>query len=172
MSMPIVGAIMVFLLLCIARTIDTFIFGLRWRQETTSNRRRALTVQLLASPWGFASAALRTLVTLVIPLAAAATATYVASYLIPMYLGWHAYNGNASVGIGALVGLAAVWIGPGGTSHRRSARRAIRAIAPSPTASLALTSAVLIAVAAILIVVWRYPVIDWTPLPKAPSRGL
>ncbi|WP_228389569.1 hypothetical protein, partial [Cumulibacter manganitolerans] len=172
MSMPVAGAILLFLLLTTARTVDRFLAGLRGREETSRTRRRAVTVQLLTSPWAFASAALRTLVTMILPVGIAAATAYAAAQLIPAYLGWHAYNGNAAVGLGAAAAVVAVWIGPGGTAHRRSTRRAVRAITPSPTASLALTGAIVIAVAAIALVVWRYPVIDWTPLPKAPTRGL
>ena len=60
----------------------------------------------------------------------------------------------AHVSAGALVGLFVLWFGPGGTTNRRSAHAAMRAITPSQSATLALTAALGIAVAAILIVIY------------------
>lgn len=106
------------------------------------------------------------------PAICAGGTTYVASALIPSYAGPSSYNANLAVGAGALVGLFVLWFGPGGTTNRRSAHAAIRAITPSQSATLALTAALGVAVAAILIVVWRYPVLDWWPLDRPPTRGL
>ena len=77
-----------------------------------------------------------------------------------------------AVGIGALVGLLILWIGPGATANKRAVDRVLRASMPGRGASFALVMAIGIAVAAILLVVWRYPVLDWWPLDTPPTRGL
>lgn len=172
MSMPIAAIILLILLLTTARTIEAFMDGLRWREEVSSSRRRAVTMQVLASPISALSSAGGALATLLLPVITAAGVTYVARELIPMYSSSTSYTGNLSVGIGAGVGLLVLWFGPGGLRNRRAAHTALRALAPSQNAVLALTGAIIIAVAAILLVVWRYPVIDWWPLNQPPTRGL
>ncbi|WP_158716480.1 serine/threonine-protein kinase [Blastococcus sp. Marseille-P5729] len=172
MSMPIAATILLFLLLTTARTIESFMTGLRWREEVSSSRRRAVTMQVIASPVSALSSAAGAFVTMLLPLLTAAGVTYVARELLPRYASSTGYTGNLSVGIGAGVGLLILWFGPGGLRNRRAAHAALRALAPSQNAVLALTAAIMIAVAAILLVVWRYPVIDWWPLKQPPTRGL
>lgn len=172
MSMPIAAGILLVLLVTAASSIEKFLSGLRWREEMSRSRGRAVTLQVLSSPWSVATSALRALVSLIVPAICAGGTTYVASALIPSYAGPSSYNANLAVGAGALVGLFVLWFGPGGTTNRRSAHAAIRAITPSQSATLALTAALVVAVAAILIVVWRYPVLDWWPLDRPPTRGL
>jgi hypothetical protein len=172
MSMPVAAGVLLFLLLTTARTTDSFLSGLRWRRELGGRRGRAVTLQLLASPWSAATAALGALASMVLPALSAAGTTYVARQLIPMYSAGSSWTANLAVGIGAAAGLLVLRFGPGGRTNRRAAHTTLRAVAPSQNAALALTGALALAVAAILLVVWRYPVLDWWPLDRPPTRGL
>ena len=172
MSMPVASALLLFVLLTAARTIDGFIAGVRWRREIGSTARRASLVQTLGTPWTAVKAAVVSLGTLLLPGALAAGASYGAHALIPQHVGATGYLANISVGLGATVGLLVLWYGPGSRGTKASAHRSLRALAPTQQSVLALTAVLLIAAAAIALVVYRFPVLDWFPLPASPTRGL
>lgn len=172
MAMPAGAAVLLALLLTVARTIDRFVAGIRWREELTGSRRRALTFEIAASPWSALRSALGALLTMIAPALVAAGTTYVASRLLPAYAASHEWNGNAAVGLGAAAGLLALWAGPGARTNRKAAHHTLRSMLPTPRATAIFMLAIGLAVAAILIVVWRYPVLDWWPLSRPPTRGL
>lgn len=172
MSMPVAAGMLLLVLLATARTIEGFTAGVRWRQETGSSPARARLLQALATPWLTAKSLLASLGTLLVPGALAAGAAFGARELIPQYVGATGYTGNISVGLGALVALIVLWYGPGGRGTRGAVHRSLRIVAPSRQSVLALTAALLIAAAAIALVVYRFPVLDWWPLPTSPTRGL
>ena len=109
---------------------------------------------------------------MIAPALVAAGTTYVASRLLSAYAGSHEWNGNAAVGLGAAAGLLALWAGPGARTNRKAAHHTLRSMLPTPRATAIFMLAIGLAVAAILIVVWRYPVLDWWPLSRPPTRGL
>lgn len=172
MSMPLASSMLLLGLLTAARAIDGFVTGRRWRQEIGMRPARATLMQALSTPWASLKAAVVSIGTLLIPGALAVATTYGAARLLPNYLPPDGYVGNLSVGLGAVVALLALWYGPGGTETRRTAHRALRTVAPTRQATLGLSAALLIAVAAIAVVVYRFPVLDWWPLPGPPTRGL
>lgn len=172
MSMPMASGMLLLGLLTTARTVDGFVAGRRWRQEVGMRPMRATLLQSLGTPWACLKAAVVSVGTLLIPGALAVATTYGAAELLPNYLPPAGYVGNLSVGLGAVVALLALWFGPGGTDTRRAVHRALRTVAPTRQSTLGLSAALLIAVAAIAVVVYRFPVLDWWPLPGPPTRGL
>lgn len=172
MSMPVATGLLLLVLLTAARTVDWFVAGVRWREEMGSTYRRASVMQTMGIPWATVKAAVASLGTLILPAALAAGVSYGASRLIPEYFGPTGYLGNISVGLGAVVALLTLWYGPGSRGTKTSAHRALRSVAPTQQSVLALSAVLLITAAAIAVVVYRFPVLDWFPLPAAPTRGL
>ena len=172
MSMPVATGLLVMLLLTAARTIDGFVAGVRRRTDLGASHGRATLLQALGSPWAVLRTAVVSLLTLLLPAGLAAAVTIGTNRFLPAYLGSTGYTGNIAVGLGAVVALVVLWYGPGGDGSRAAVHRSLRVVAPTQQSVLALTAVLLIAAAAIALVVYRFPVLDWWPLPGPPTRGL
>lgn len=172
MSMPVATGLLVVLLLTAARTIDGFLTGVQRRAHAGTSHRRAVLLQGLGSPWTILAMGVLSLATLALPAGLATGVAFGANQVLPAYLGPSGYTGNLAVGLGSVVALIALWYGPGGRGTRISVRRALRVLAPTAQSALALTAVLILAAAAIALVVYRFPVLDWWPLPGPPTRGL
>ncbi|MFV0532530.1 MAG: protein kinase domain-containing protein [Cumulibacter sp.] len=171
MSMPVATGILLLLLLTAARTVDEFVERVRWREEMGSSHRRASVLQAFSTPWGALKALVVSLGSLILPTAIGAGVAYVSGLLIPDILAVGSHVGNISTGLGAIAALTMVWFGPGSRATKASVYRCLRAVVTTQQSVLALTSVLIVATAAIAVVVYRYSVLDWFPLPIDPTRG-
>jgi hypothetical protein len=162
---PVV-AVAVFVLACwVARFTDRSMTSLVVRRYAGGRRRSDVPVAVAASPWHLLSAALGTVVGLLLPAAVALATTFSAALAVVGLTGGNPHpDTSVPVAAGAFLGILTAWWGPGGASLRRGARSLVRGGVRGRSASEILVTALLLAGAGLGVWAWlRGGLPDWTP---------
>ena len=175
---PVV-AVAVFVLACwVARFTDRSMTSLVVRRYAGGRRRSDVPVAVAASPWHLLSAAVGTVVALLLPAAVALAATFSAALAVVGLTGGDPHpDTSAPLAVGAFLGILTAWWGPGGASLRRGARSLARGAVPGRSASEILVTALVLAGAGLGVWAWlRAGTPDWSPwtadqLPFPSLRG-
>ena len=117
---PVV-AVAVFVLACwVARFTDRSMTSMVVRRHAGGRRRSDVPVAVAASPWHLLSAALGTVVGLLLPAAVALATTFSAALAVVGLTGGDPHpDTSAPLAAGAFLGILTAWWGPGGASLRR-----------------------------------------------------
>ena len=162
---PVV-AVAVFVLACwVARFTDRSMTSLVVRRYAGGRRRSDVPVAVAASPWHLLSAALGTVVGLLLPAAVALATTFSAALAVVGLTGGDPHpDTSVPLAAGAFLGILTAWWGPGGASLRRGARSLVRGGVRGRSASEILVTALVLAGAGLGVWAWlRGGMPDWTP---------
>jgi hypothetical protein len=162
---PVV-AVAVFVLACwVARFTDRSMTSLVVRRHAGGRRRSDVPVAVAASPWHLLSAALGTVVALLLPAAVALATTFSAALAVVGLTGGDPHpDTSAPLAAGAFLGILTAWWGPGGASLRRGARSLVRGGVRGRSTSEILVTALLLAGAGLGVWAWlRGGMPDWSP---------
>ena len=162
---PVV-AVAVFVLACwVARFTDRSMTSLVVRRHAGGRRRSDVPVAVAASPWHLLSAALGTVVAMLLPAAVALATTFSAALAVVGLTGGDPHpDTSAPLAAGAFLGILTAWWGPGGASLRRGARSLVRGGVRGRSTSEILVTALLLAGAGLGVWAWlRGGMPDWSP---------
>ena len=156
----------------VTRTVDKSLTGLVLRRHEVGPRRSDVPMAVLASPWHLISAALGTLLSLLLPLAVAGVVALVFSGLVSsteLMIGVGPDHPLA-VGLGSLIGGWLGWWGLGSTSLRRGSRTVVRGVVPSGVPSVILITLCLVGGGALAYLsLTGGDFVSWWPLPEGYS---
>ncbi|WP_134774152.1 serine/threonine-protein kinase [Ornithinimicrobium flavum] len=151
----------------IARTVDRSLTGLVLRRYEVGPRRGDIPLAVLASPWHLLTAALSTVLSLLLPVAIGVIVPLVLSGLVTTteVMAGVGPDHPLAVGAGALVGGWLGWWGLGSTSLRRGSRTLVRGSVPAGAATVVVTTLSLLGGAGLL--AWAVLTgehVSWWPL--------
>ena len=150
MVVPALSLLALLVLLTVARATDRSMTTLILRRHTFGVRKSDVPLVIAASPWhlvvGFAAA----LATMIVPVVVGATAAFTTSLVFLAGTGsTPGPNSFMPLAVGGLLGGVMAWYGPGGAGVRRGTRSLLRAVTPTPGATVAVTAALLLGAAAL-----------------------
>ncbi|HET7661062.1 MAG TPA: serine/threonine protein kinase, partial [Oryzihumus sp.] len=149
----------------LARFADRSVTSLVMRRHAAGRRRSDMPVAVISSPWHVLSAAVATVVSLLLPLVVAVATTFSAALALTSLTGGQPRpDSSAPIAVGALVGLLVVWWGPASPALRRGSRSLVRGVARPGTATRAVVTLLLLAAAGLGVWAWtRHGQVSWWP---------
>ena len=162
---PVAGLGLLVLWSVLARFADRSVTSLVMRRHSAGRRRSDVPVAVMASPWHVLTAAVATVVSLLLPLVVAVATTFSAALaLTSLTNGAPQPDTSPAVAAGAVVGVLVAWWGPSSTALRRGSRSLVRGVSRTAPATQALVVVLLLGAVGLGAWAWaRHGVVDWWP---------
>lgn len=151
----------------LARCADRSVTSTVLRRHSRGVRRSDVPVAVASAPWHLVSAALATVLALLLPALLALAALVAAAILLGLVgRGTWTVERSLPVGFGAAVAVQLMWWGPGGASLRRGSRSLARGLVPAGLTTKVLSTTLCVVAAGFALWAWtRHGVLDLRPFP-------
>jgi serine/threonine protein kinase len=162
---PVVGLAVLVAWSLLARFADRSVTSLVMRRHAAGRRRSDVPVAVISSPWHVLTAAVATVVSLLLPLVVAVATAFSAALALTSVTGGSPQPDRApAVAAGALVGVLVAWWGASSPALRRGSRSLVRGVARTSPATRALVVVLVLAAAALAAAAWsRHGLVSWWP---------